>query len=498
MDDKEMRDHLAALERQNAKLKERIAALEAANAALDAQLEGAAAGAAADAKRTARTATGKSKAAGAAAPATGPAPETVMARTGGRVRTIFVGVLVCLTCLAVVVTGVAFWTHHTVLDTNGYIGLVGPIGKDPQAIKSLSGYVATQVVTATDLQQRTADALPPKAGFLAAPITSAVNGFIADETGKVLSTPHAYDLWIKINRVAHRSIVGLLRGQNNYTYIKGNGVMLDTLPLVSQALVWIDGKLPGALGGKFSPPVIAPGTPPATAIQQVSTWIGRPLPADLGQIRLLKSDSLGPAQKAVRWFDTLVWVIPILTFLLAAVTVWLSRRRRRTLIELGIGAAVALILTRVIVKQASDALVSDLRQGSGLFVVRDVVHAALGPLTTITVWIAVIGVLVAFAAWIAGRRDVQIAVVSASRRVVTRQSAAMTAGSPITEWIERHLQLLRWAGLVAGLILLVFATSSWLGIISMILLTLIYEGVLSLIVREWPFALHARDESASG
>lgn len=502
MDDTEMRDQLAALERQNAKLKERIAALEAENAALDAQQEGTAADEPADVTRTAKTAASKSKAVGAAAPANGPAPELapeiVMVRTGGRARTILVGVLVFLTCLAVVVTGVAFWTHHTVLDTNGYLGLVEAIGKDPQAIKSLSGYVATQVVTATDLQQRTADALPPKAGFLAAPITSAVNGFIADETGKVLSTPQAYDVWIKINRVAQRSIVGLLRGQNNYTYIQGNDVMLDTLPLVSQALVWIDGKLPGALGGKLSPPVVAPGTPRATAIQQVSTWIGRPLPADLGQIRLLKSDSLGPAQKAVRWFDTLVWVIPILTFLLAAVTVWLSRRRRRTLIELGIGAAVALILTRVIVKQASGALVSDLRQGSGLFVVKDVVHAALGPLTTITIWIVVIGVLVAFAAWIAGRRDVQIAVVSASRRVVTRQSAAMTAGSPITEWIERHLQLLRWAGLVAGLILLVFATSSWLGIISMILLTLIYEVVLSLIGREWPFALHARDDSASG
>jgi len=353
MDDREMRDQLAALESQNTKLKDRIAGLEAENAA----------------------------------PATEPATEVVMVRTGGCTRTILVGVLVFLTCLAVAVIGVAIWTHYTVL---------------------------------------------------------------------------------------------------------------DTMPLISQALVWIDGKLPGALGGKFSPPVIAPGTPSATAIQQVSTWVGRPLPADLGQIRLLKSDSLGPAQKAVRWFDTLVWVIPIVALLLAAVTVWLSRRRRLTLIELGIGVAVALVLTRVIVKQASSALLSDLHQGSGLSVVRDVVHAALSPLTTITIWIVVIGVLVAFSAWIAGRRDVQIAVVSASRRVVKRQSATMTAGSPATEWIERHLQLLRWAGLVAGLILLVFAVSSWLGIISMILLTLIYEGVLSLIVREWPFGHHARDESASG
>jgi hypothetical protein len=451
------------LEEQDAELKARNAELEAENAALAAELESAEA-------------------------------KTVIVRTGGRARTILVGVLVFLTCLAVVVTGIAMWTHYTVLNTKGYINLVGPIGKDPEAIKSLSDYVATQVVTATDLQQRTQEALPPKAGFLAAPITSAVNDFIAKQTNKVLSTPQAYDLWIKINTIAHQSIVGLLRGENNYTYIQGNDVMLNTLPLISQVLVWIDGKLPGALGNKFSPPVIAPGTPSTTAIQDVSTWVGKPLPADFGQIDLLKSDALGPAQQAVRWFDILVWVIPVVTLLLAAVTVWLSRRRRRTLIELGLGMAVALILTRVVVKQASSALVNDLNQGGGLSLAKDMVRSSLGPLTTITIWIVVIGVVVAFGAWIAGRRDVRVAVVEAGKNMITRQSAAVAAGSPTVRWIERHIQLLRWAGFIAGLLLLVFATSSWLGIMLWILLTLLYEGLLSLVAREWPFGHLAGDE----
>jgi hypothetical protein len=460
MDDKEMRDQNVNLEAQDAAPDEKSAAAEAHPDAA--------------------------------------ASKTVIVRTGSRWRTILVGVLVFLTCLTVVVGGIAIWTHYTVINTKGYLNLVAPIGKDPQAIKALSDYVATQVVTATDLQQRTAAALPPKASFLAAPITSAVDDFIAKETDKALSTPQAYDLWIKINTIAHQSIVGLLRGQNNYTYIKGNDVVLNTLPLVSQALVWIDGRLPGALGAKFSPPVIAPGTPSATSIQQVSTWTGKTLPPDFGQITLLKSNALGPAQQAVRWFDTLVWVIPIVALLLAAVTVWLSRRRRHTLIALGIGAAVALLLTRVIVKQASSAVVNDLHHGTGVTVVRDAVNAALGPLTTITIWIVVIGVVVAFAAWIAGRRDVRVAIVTASKRVVTTQSAAMAEDSPAVAWIGRHIQLLRWAGLVAGLILLLFATSSWLGIILWILVTLLYEGVLSLLVRQWPFGHLAGDESAGG
>lgn len=423
--------------------------------------------------------------------------EVTTPRKRGRVRGVLVGVLLVLSCLLVVITGLTWWAHYTVLNTNGYIHLVEKAGKDPATIKALSDYVATQVVTATDLQQRTASALPPKAQFLAAPITGAVNDFIAKQTNRVLSSPQAYDLWIAVNRVAHEQIVGLLRGQNNYTYIQGSDVKLNTLPLISQVLVWIDGKLPGALASRFSPPVIAPGTPPADATAQVSQWIGRPLPADFGQITLLQNKSLGPAKTAVRVFDRIVILLPIVTALLIAATIWLSRRRRRTLIELGIGAAVALIVTYVIVKQASSAIVDSLHLGSGGSVVRNVVSASLGPLHTLTIWVVVVGVILAVVAWIVGRRDIQTAVASAGKRVVKRKSGPDDVHSPTVEWIERHAHWLQVAGLIVGLILLVFVASSWLGVILIIVLTLIYEGAISLTARQWPFGHLERGEGAA-
>jgi len=529
MNEKEMRAKLEALEAENASLKEqkalseKLAALEAENAALEADLAGDAADSDAAAEQTAGDAADSDAAAeqtavtpavpadnaaeaaqtaeqtavtqvapadaateAAAADAAEPATEVVMVRKGSRTRNLLVGVLVVLSCLSVVVTGVAWWVHYSVFNTNGYIKLVGPIGKDPVAIQSLSEYVAGQVVAATDLQARTAAALPAEAQFLAGPITGAVNKFIAEGTAKVLATPQAYDLWIKINTVAHEQIVALLRGETTYTYIQGNDVKLDTIPLISQVLVWIDGKLPGALGTRFSPPVIPPGTPPDQAIQQVSAWIGRPLPADLGQITLLQNDALGPAQTAVRWFDALVWIVLVVALVLIALTIWLSRRRRRTLIELGIGVAIALILTRVILKQASTALVDSLH-GGGAGVLRDVVSASLGPLTNLVIWISVIGVIVAVAAWIAGRHDIQVAVVKAGRRVVQREDVAFAADSPVTAWLERHAPWLRLAGLIVGLIVLVFAASSWLGVLVWVLVILVYEGVISLLIRQWPF-----------
>jgi hypothetical protein len=417
-------------------------------------------------------------------------------RRGGRLRATLIGVLVVISCLGVVITGVAWWAHYTVLNTNGYMKIVGPIGKDPAAIKSLSDYVATQVVSATDLQTRTQAALPPRAQFLAAPITDAVDTFIAKQAYKVFSTPQAYDLWLNANRVAHEQIVGLLRGQNTYTYISGSDVKLNTLPLVSQVLVWIDGKLPGALSSRFSPPVIPPGTPPDLAIQEVALWSGKTLPADFGQVTLLQDDSLGPAKGAIRIFDSMVIVLPIVTALLIAVTIWLSRKRRHTIIALGIGAAVALIVTHVVAKQGSSALVNHIKSGGGLSTVKDVVNASLHPLTMLTIWIVVIGVIVAFVAWIIGRKDVQAAVVEAGRGVARKTDEAAAADSPTVGWIAGHVALLRLAGLVVGLLLLLLVASSWTLIVLLLVLVVLYEGILNLIARQWPFAREMTGDTA--
>ena len=183
-----------------------------------------------------------------------------------------------------------------------------------------------------------------------------------------------------------------------------------------------------------------------------------------------------------------------MTIVLIALTIWLSRHRRRTLIELGIGVAIALILTHVIAKQGSDAIVSDIVGGGGLGAVRDVVNASLEPLTTLTIWIVVIGVIVAVAAWLSGRHDVQVAVVTAGKRVVRAPEDAVVAESPITVWVERYAHWLRIAGVVAGVILLLFATSSWLGILLWVVVILLFEGVISFLIGEWPFGRGEKGE----
>ena len=203
-------------------------------------------------------------------------------------------------------------------------------------------------------------------------------------------------------------------------------------------------------------------------------------------------------RRPVRWFDALIWVLLAVTIVLLALTIWLSRRRRRTLIELGIGTAIALILTYVIVRQVLNAIVADLQAEGTFTMLSDVANASVGPLRTLTIWIAVIGVIVAVAAWIYGRRDIQVAVVVAGKRAVqtTKDYEAFAPDSPITDWVTRHASLLRLAGLVAGLVALLFATSSWLGVAGWVAAILVFEGLISLFTRQWPFGERDQGDGA--
>jgi len=413
-----------------------------------------------------------------------PAP----AHRPSRLRGALLVVLIALSCLAVVVTGLTWWGHHTLMDGDGFMQVVAPIGKDPEKIRGLSAYVSDQVVQATALEQRLAEALPTRLRVLAGPIAGYAEDVIAKGTVKVLSSPEAYGLWLKVVEAGHQQVVAMLRGESTAAYVRGSDVKLNTLPLVSRVLLWVSERLPDVLSDRVNPPVIEPGTDPQAGIQELANWSGRPLPSDFGQITLLQSDALGPLQVAVKWFDRLVWILPLVTATLIATTVWLSRRRTRTAMAIGVGAAIAVFVTRVIVARLSEYLTTRLEQGTVADLVRDIVDRSLRPLTTLTIWICVVGLVAAVLVWLLGRRDVRAGLVAAGKRATGQAVEVRIPDSPVTSWIVDHAPVVRWGVVVVGLIVLALTTSSWLGIILTIVVVLLLQGVLSLIVGQWPFA----------
>ena len=318
----------------------------------------------------------------------------------GRARGVLVWVLVVLSSLMVVVTGVAWWAHYTVMDTNGYMKIVGPIGKDPQAINELSRYISGQIVSASGISDKIAGALP---SVVSGAATEAVQGFITKGAQQILSSPEAYQLWLETNRVGHEQLVGLLRGESGPLYAKGSDVKLNTLPLISAVLVWVDGKLPGALSTNV--PAIPATMSAEEGVGKLAQWSGAQLPADFGQITLVTADALGSAQTAVKWFDRLMWIFPVITAVLMAVTILVASRRGRAAIALAVGGALAILIARLLAIFASSYVTGQIKAGNGRQILQKIVDGALGPLTTLTIVVCVAGAAIAVAVWLLGRRS---------------------------------------------------------------------------------------------
>ena len=91
---------------------------------------------------------------------------------------------------------------------------------------------------------------------------------------------------------------------------------------------------------------------------KLSHALGVTLPSNFGQITLVKSSDLAAIQKGVKAFDRLTLVLPLITILLIALSLWLSVNRRRTLLQLAVGVSLVMIVERRVVIHKQGTLAS--------------------------------------------------------------------------------------------------------------------------------------------
>lgn len=413
-----------------------------------------------------------------------PEASAVAVPSHGRLRRSLVVLLVVLACLGIVLTAVTWWLHYTALNTDGYLKVVGPVAQDEQVQADLSAYLAGQIISVTDLQDQAVEVLPPKAQFLAGPITDEVEQWMTKVIQRLLASDRAYEAWIGINRFAHERAVGLLRGDNKYTYIEGEDVKVNTLPLISQALQRVDERAPRLFGEDFTAPVITPDTPVDDGVAQLQAALGRPLPPEFGQFTLVSSSKIETAQTAVRVFDAIVIVLPIVTLALIAAAVYFARRRLRVVIWLAIGAAAALLAARILIKQLYETIVNDLGTGSVRHVAGRIMSAAIEPILNVTLWLVIAGIVVGVAAWLAGKPEVRDPVVGYARAGGER----LRQGLAVSGWAGRNADWLRLGGIVSALIALLVVSGSLWAIAVVLVLLALYELAVSWLAGSWPFA----------
>ncbi|HJW76571.1 MAG TPA: hypothetical protein VJ787_13055 [Thermoleophilia bacterium] len=407
-------------------------------------------------------------------------------RSGVRLRRWLVGILVVLAVIGVLISSVTLWAHNFLLDTDKWVETVAPIAKDPQVTHDLSVYLAQRGVDAIDIQQRAENLLPSQLQPLAEPLSTAIEDglerFLQENINEFLNTPAAYNLWVEVNRVAHEQVVNALEDKPGALSINNGQAQLNLLPLLSKALIQVQQRAPRLLSS-VSIPEISPETPPAEANQQLSQALGIQLPSDFGQVTLLKSQDLETAQQWVHIFNVLVVLIVIVTIALITAAVWLSLNRRRTLMELGIGVGLALIISRVVVNRIEENVVNGLKTGEGPGVAGPILRTAIDNLQGFTLAFLIAGIVVAVGAFLVGKPQW---LTRAGHGVAVAGEAGAGAASAHRSGMERfvvaYTDWLRIAGVVVALLILLLTTPGWGWIITIVVVLLGWEVLIRYLV----------------
>jgi hypothetical protein len=263
-----------------------------------------------------------------------------------RARQVLVGVLVVLFSILLPVTYVITWAHRVALNTNGFERTVVPIASDPAVTAAAGAAITNQIYSSLNPQQIVAGALPPKISFLAGPITNGAKDYIQAGVTKTLQSSQFQALWKQATLFAHKQLLSVLDGNSKAVSITNGQVVLNLVPLFDAALQNLQGFISGLLGRPIQLPAISGNELPAVACERIATALNRPVPATCGQIPLFPADQLTQARRAVRIFNRSMVALLIVTPVVAALALWLSRRRRRTLLQLSAGGLLGLVVIR--------------------------------------------------------------------------------------------------------------------------------------------------------
>jgi hypothetical protein len=243
-----------------------------------------------------------------------------------------------LATLLAVVAASTTWVRAQALDTDEWVERSTQLLDDPAVTDALAVFVVDEIYTALDVQGEFAAILPEDFEGLAGPLSAALRGPATEATQRLVASDRFRATWITANRVAHQSIVNILRDETRTGVSATDGtVVLELGDLVR---------------------VVA-------ADLGLSEGLIDRLPADAGRITLVESDQLETAQAAVRVLDFLSWFMLLVVVALYALGVFLARDRIRALRNVGLGLAGAavfvLIVRAVSTRIAIDAIVEDPR-----------------------------------------------------------------------------------------------------------------------------------------
>jgi hypothetical protein len=379
-------------------------------------------------------------------------------RGGRRWKSILSWVLLVVACLLSVVSVLVVFARNEVLNTDSYLKTVTPLASDPAVQAAVAKRVSTKLIEETDLQQRVKNALPAKAGFLATPITSGVENVTDQIALRFVQSKQFQRLWVAANRRSHRQMVALLTGSTEGAFQSRNGeVTVDLTQIESQVKRALDAR-------------------GITVFDKVPAIKGP-------NLVLLRSTQLAKIQRLTRALDRLALLLPIVTVLLFAAAIVLTRNRRRGLVRAAAGLALSMALVLVVAGVARNQYLSSLLPSQSRAAAAAVFDALVALLLDSIRTIMIVAAIVALVAVVAGNRWVRAQFNRAGR-------PAWLHDGPVSRFVALHRKGLQWAVIAVGLVVLVVWTNpTTLVAVIVVLVTLAVVGLVGVAGRRPTYAV---------
>jgi predicted lysophospholipase L1 biosynthesis ABC-type transport system permease subunit len=141
----------------------------------------------------------------------------------------------------------------------------------------------------------------------------------------------------------------------------------------------------------------------STAIREVITdRLGIDIPPDFGEVPIVRMSRLETARQLVTIFDFITVASLVVAAVLAALTIWLARNRRRAVIRLGFGTAAAVVVVQLLALILSQVVADSMARETPILAA--IVGALISNLALALTVVLVLAIGVALATMVVSRR----------------------------------------------------------------------------------------------
>lgn len=306
---------------------------------------------------------------------TGTPANVTLTRGRGRGRATAVWIVLFLAGLLLLLSSFAIWVNRVALNTGVFTDTSSTLLDDPQIRGAVANRAVDELFANVDVQAELENQLPADYQGLSGPLTAVGREGAYRVVDRALEQPVFQDLFRVAVRESHTTLVEVLEGGGDRVSTEGGEVTLDLRAIVLEAADRIG----------------------------IGDQVAGKLPADAGQIVVLRSDELDTAQNVFQLLKTIAWLLPILTLLVFGLAVGLARDRRRAVRAIGVVlvlvGVVGLAAARLTRTYVVDSLVArrDDREAAGN--AWDILTELMRGSFRVMV---VVGLLFLLAAWLAG------------------------------------------------------------------------------------------------